>query len=58
MSADNVIQFVPRPNPNRKDLERQALEIMNVALIGPGGVDDLVFESSLGFVGPGDKEPA
>lgn len=33
MSAD-IIQFVPRPNPNReKELERQAIEIINVALM-------------------------
>jgi hypothetical protein len=31
MSAD-IIQFVPRPNPEReKQLERQAIEIMNIA---------------------------
>ena len=56
MSAE-IIMFVPKPNPNRdlKHLEQQALEIMNIALMGS---DDLIFESSLGFVGPGDKEPA
>ena len=30
-----VIQFIPKPNLNReKHLEQQALEIMNVALLG------------------------
>ena len=38
-------------------LEQQAVSIMNVALIGPGGIDDLVYETSLGFVAP-DKDPA
>ena len=33
-------------------LEQQAVQIMNVALIGPGGIDDLVYETSLGFVEP------
>lgn len=34
MSAD-IIQFIPRPNPNREaSLERQALEIMTIALSG------------------------
>jgi hypothetical protein len=34
-----IIQFVPRPNPNReKELERQAIEIMNVALMGAPGM--------------------
>lgn len=34
MSAE-IIQFVPRPNPNREaNLERQAIEIMNTALMG------------------------
>ena len=53
-----IIQFVPRPNPNRELLlEQEAVRIMNVALIGPGGIDDLVYETSLGFVAP-DKDPA
>ena len=38
-------------------LEQQAVQIMNVALIGPGGIDDLVYETSLVFVAP-DKDPA
>jgi hypothetical protein len=34
MSAD-IIQFVPRPNPNREaNLERQAMELINIALLG------------------------
>ncbi len=38
MTAE-IIQFVPRPNPNReKELERQAIEIMNVALMGAPGM--------------------
>lgn len=38
MSAD-IIQFRPKPNPNReKELERQAIEIMNVALMGEPGM--------------------
>lgn len=38
MSAD-IIQFVPRPNPSREaNLERQAIEIMNIALMGEPGM--------------------
>jgi hypothetical protein len=38
MTAD-IIQFRPKPNPNReKELERQAIEIMNVALMGEPGM--------------------
>jgi hypothetical protein len=33
MSAD-IIQFVPRPNPNRQEQERQAMELINIALMG------------------------
>ena len=36
MSAE-IIQFVPRPNPNRPTLEQQeahAIEIMTIALMG------------------------
>ena len=45
MSAD-IIQFRPKPNPNReKELERQAIEIMNVALGEPGmvGMEPVIY---------------
>lgn len=56
MTAE-IIQFVPRPNPNReKSLEQQALEIINVALMGePGmcGMEPVIYVDV-----PPDKEPA
>jgi hypothetical protein len=54
MSA-TIIQFIPRPNPNRearqRALESQAIEIMNVALLGHPH-DAAIYESSLGFIAP------
>jgi len=43
-----IIQFVPRPNPNRDRqwLEQQALELMQLALMGepgPCGFEPVVF---------------
>lgn len=61
MSAQ-IIQFVPKPNPNREKLIEQArnnyeaifpTEIANVALIGTPH-DTAIYESSLGFVPPED----
>ncbi len=40
--------IIPFPQVRRKALEQKAIEI--VALIGPGGIDDLVYESTLGWV--------
>ncbi|MEH2501225.1 hypothetical protein V1290_000036 [Bradyrhizobium sp. AZCC 1578] len=66
MSAE-IIQFVPRPNPNRAteidstkgwtlqpDLTWKKNEIVP---FGGAGIDGMVYESSLGFVAP-DKDPA
>ena len=47
----DVVQFRDWQQP--KDLARmygEGQEIIKVALIGPGGIDDLVYETSLGFV--------
>ena len=58
-----VIQFRDYQNPkdlarmySEATLEQQAVQIMNVALIGPGGIDDLVYETSLGFVDTAPSE--
>ena len=51
-----VVQFRDYQNP--KDLARMYSEgqkIITVALTGPGGIDDLIYESSLGFCPNRDK---
>ena len=52
----DVVQFRDWQNPKdlarmygETTLEQQAVKIMTVALIGPGGIDDLIYESSIGF---------
>lgn len=60
MSAD-IIQFVPRPNPNReRELERQAMEIMNIAFpvvhieipFGGQGIDGMFTDTSCSEINP------
>ncbi len=46
--------IIPFPQVRRKALEQQAKKI--VALIGPGGIDDLVYETSLGWVDTAPSE--
>lgn len=61
MSAD-IIQFVPRPNPNREEtLERMANEVMRAALYGVPHVfltADTVWLVDQMFGGPIVKDPA
>jgi hypothetical protein len=62
MSAD-IIMFVPRPNPSPftqsyNQVRKELLDLIPYArsggpiLTGPGGIDDLLYESSVGFVEP------
>lgn len=46
-----IIQFIPRPNPNRKPLEKQAAEILSQIDTSPSelsfgaGIDGMKFEA-------------
>ena len=56
-----IIQFVPRPNPNRakpdeRTLEQQALDIMTYALMGEPGM--IGMEPVIYIEMPEGKEPA
>ncbi len=53
MTAE-IIQFVPRSNPNRKTLEQQAQELAKEfnRMAEEGTEVVVVYESSLGYVAP------
>lgn len=49
-----IIQFIPRPNPNRKTLEQQAQDLAKEfnRMAEEGTEVVVVYESSLGYVAP------
>lgn len=52
----NIRDYKPKPRSEEQTLEQQAIEIMNVALIG-NPHENAIYESSPGYIAP-ESDPA